>query len=140
MNPHESLVHRRTIGKQILNFYICKSVWFSEDWIRRFDLWCSWFVTQFSKDLICRFDSWEKNPKKVQFVSNRRGSSTNPATLVKIRETKKKDILKSFLVDCVFLWGFNHFERIFMNVVNNVWVYDKIWIILNIKAEKNISI
>ncbi len=60
-NPHESLVHRRTLDKQILNFWIRKSVCSSKDSFCGFVLRCGSQKIHFT-DLICdaifkRFDS-----------------------------------------------------------------------------------
>ncbi len=52
-NPQESLVHRRTLDKQILNFWIRESVLLFKRFVLRIR-----FVMRFSKDLFRRFDSW----------------------------------------------------------------------------------
>jgi hypothetical protein len=52
-NPHESLVNRRTLDKQILNFWIRKSVCSSKDSFCGFVLRCGSQKIRFT-DLICK--------------------------------------------------------------------------------------
>jgi hypothetical protein len=75
-NPHKSLVHRRTLDKRILNFWIRESVWS----FKRFDLKIQ-FLIRFSKDSICGFHLWTIKSKKIWLVSIRKDSYTNPASL-----------------------------------------------------------
>ncbi len=89
-NPHESLVHRRTLDKQILNFLIPESVCSSKDSFCRFISWCGsqkiCFVHSIRDAVFKRFDLRihfaKKNSKITQFVLIRKDSYTIPASLI----------------------------------------------------------
>ncbi len=84
-NPYEPLLHSCTSDEQILNFWICKSVWCSKYFLGGFDSTYCVQKIQFV-DSICGFNLWiqfvNKKIKNVWFILNHRDASTNPATLI----------------------------------------------------------